>query len=47
MSSNKEMSAIDAVDKILDKLEFLEKKINVLDSNIKIINNRKNGRYNN
>ena len=40
MSKEKEYSAIDAIYKILDKLDFLEKKISVLDSNIKIINNK-------
>ena len=40
MAEHKELSAIDAIYRILEKLESLDKRVNVLDSNLKLINNK-------
>ena len=40
MSKTKEKSAIDAIYEILDKLELLDKRVQVIDDNIKILSNK-------
>jgi hypothetical protein len=40
MSETREQSAIDAIYEILDKLEFLDKKVQVIDNNVKLLNNK-------
>jgi hypothetical protein len=42
MSSERERSAIDAIYDILNKLESIEKKLTVIDNNIKLLNNKVN-----
>jgi hypothetical protein len=43
MSKDREKSAVDAIYEILDKLESLEKKMTIIDSNIKLLNNKVSG----
>jgi len=40
MSKTKEKSAIDAIYEILDKLELLDKRVQVIDDNVKILSNK-------
>ena len=40
MSKKDEISAIDAIYEILEKLEFLDKKLSIIDDNVKVISNK-------
>lgn len=40
MSKTKEQSAIDAIYEILDKLELLDKRVQIIDDNVKILSNK-------
>jgi hypothetical protein len=40
MSSEKEISAIDAIYQILDRLDIMEKRLHVIDDNVKILSNK-------
>ena len=40
MSDEKEISAIDAIYQILDKIDVMEKRLHVIDDNVKILSNK-------
>jgi hypothetical protein len=40
MSRTKEQSAIDAIYEILEKIEFLDKRVQIIDDNLKILSNK-------